>query len=446
MQLDRFQRLLSLTVLGAVASAGCLDTMPPGNDVVLVDNDAHHSSHDDDTIIEEDEKLTICYQGTRMGVEVLPDGALLVQGDIVVGSEDQWCEGERARAQGDLWRWPNGVVPYRFGLYQENIFSAPVGLTTMERNTINVQLTQLDDLVAGLHIRPAVAADTHVIEFRPDPNRPGASSPVGRQPFGTNIVRIGPDFVSPENFVLLAHEIMHSLGLRHEQSRTDRDSFVTVNWNNISGCPEWASSSADCGPIHCFTDLAGCGCTQDNVDNNACYFSSNFVKHTATARIGSYNASSIMHYASALFAKPGRQSMTPVNPATSIFPGTAATLTRGDIETLDAMYPTLELLDVVFVSPRIPAKICELRGREHDDATQFSLSGTAYTFSANSVTYPVDIGISREGKICFAKSDFWGGTYSYPNDETSHYIFGAESFAKAAPIVLVSASLIPVLF
>ncbi|RXG56926.1 Zinc metalloproteinase nas-4 [Armadillidium vulgare] len=37
------------------------------------------------------------------------------------------------------------------------------------------------------------------------------------------------------SFGSLLHEMYHALGFLHEQSRSDRDAFVDINWDNIEG-------------------------------------------------------------------------------------------------------------------------------------------------------------------------------------------------------------------
>lgn len=32
---------------------------------------------------------------------------------------------------------------------------------------------------------------------------------------------------------IIQHEILHALGFHHEHSRSDRDAFVKIQWNNI---------------------------------------------------------------------------------------------------------------------------------------------------------------------------------------------------------------------
>ncbi|VDD94563.1 unnamed protein product [Enterobius vermicularis] len=59
----------------------------------------------------------------------------------------------------------------------------------------------------------------------------GCASNVGRHPLGEpQYVSLAPECI---RLGVIAHEVAHALGFWHEQSRPDRDDYVTVRWENI---------------------------------------------------------------------------------------------------------------------------------------------------------------------------------------------------------------------
>ncbi len=79
---------------------------------------------------------------------------------------------------------------------------------------------------------------------------------------------------------------MHAIGFIHEQSRPDRDRYVTVNWQNIKSGEE----------------------------NNFQKYSSSFVNTLNTP----YDFGSIMHYGTHYWSKNGRPTLVPKQSGVSI--------------------------------------------------------------------------------------------------------------------------------
>ncbi|OXA37322.1 Zinc metalloproteinase nas-7 [Folsomia candida] len=73
----------------------------------------------------------------------------------------------------------------------------------------------------------------------------------------SNIGRIGGgQWLSLANgcnhFGIFVHEIIHAIGFYHEQSRTDRDNYVTINWGNIGTGAEGNFQSYDASQVSPF--------------------------------------------------------------------------------------------------------------------------------------------------------------------------------------------------
>merc|ERR1711962_946709 len=102
---------------------------------------------------------------------------------------------------------------------------------------------------------------------------------------------------------IIIHEILHALGFQHEQTRSDRDSYVRINWEYIN--PQMAY---------------------------------NFYKHNTNNLDTPYDYSSIMHYGRRAFSiQYGRDSITPI-PDANVRIGQRKAMSSWDITRINVLY------------------------------------------------------------------------------------------------------------
>lgn len=113
-------------------------------------------------------------------------------------------------------RWSSGVVPY------------VIESTVPNQSRITSAIAHIEQSVHGMDFVPRTSQGSWIIFRRTTDPAICGSSPLGRQG-GGQVVLINDNC----GMGTAIHEILHSLGFWHEQSRCDRDSFVSILWNNI---------------------------------------------------------------------------------------------------------------------------------------------------------------------------------------------------------------------
>eukprot|EP01060_Flectonema_neradi_P032507 TRINITY_DN5181_c0_g1_i2.p1 TRINITY_DN5181_c0_g1~~TRINITY_DN5181_c0_g1_i2.p1 ORF type:complete len:419 (+),score=77.67 TRINITY_DN5181_c0_g1_i2:1068-2324(+) len=212
--------------------------------------------------------------------EVGSEGLNLIEGDIEIPIFDARAEVLGASGISDQDRlWPGGKVNYQIVSASETLTRQAIA--HVEENTCIRFFDCGDEGCDGPHIKFVISD--------------GCSSPVGRSS-STNHIRVSDAC----GFGAFVHEILHSLGVLHEQSRQDRDNYVTIHYENI-------------------------------VDGKE----ANFDKRSKED-IGTYDYGSLMHYGSKYFSKNGEPTITVNNGNYEI--GNRAGMSEGDIETIRHMY------------------------------------------------------------------------------------------------------------
>ncbi|HUQ07514.1 MAG TPA: M12 family metallopeptidase [Kofleriaceae bacterium] len=184
------------------------------------------------------------YLRTAQGVievkpEPLDDGNLLVMGDIVLRPdqlesflvEPEDLDAEVARLADDRLRaavraagtgkWNDGVIPWDMD---------EAALTAVEEGWIRDAIEHWEAVTPFNFVERTNQGD--YIWFRA--GTLCASYGVGRQGGRQDIEVAGCDpGIGQSTFGRVAHEIAHAVGFFHEQSRSDRDTYITIDWDHI---------------------------------------------------------------------------------------------------------------------------------------------------------------------------------------------------------------------
>ena len=180
-------------------------------------------------------------------------------------------------------RWPGGVVPY---VIDSNL---------PKTSRVSGAISHIENKTRGVTFRPRTTERNYIRFVRSN----GCASSVGMVG-GAQLIYLA-DGCSTGNTI---HEINHALGMYHEQTRCDRDTYVLINFANI---------------------IRG--------------YENNFQAQCSGASdVFEYDEGSIMHYGPYDFSKNGLPTIVSLRGLDRLM-GQRSGMSTADIRTVDSMYP-----------------------------------------------------------------------------------------------------------
>ncbi|CAL8073466.1 unnamed protein product [Orchesella dallaii] len=210
----------------------------------------------------------------------------LFEGDIILQQRKNDSDDSRNGIIYEKQKWPAGQVPY--------VVSSE--FTSKQRGIIAKAMMEYQRRTC-ITFKPRTTENDYIHIHRGS----GCSSLVGRAG-GAQPVSIGRGC---EYTGIVVHELMHAVGFWHEQSRWDRDEFVTVYFNNI----------------------------QSGMDYNFRKYSWKEIQNLSVP----YDLTSVMHYGSYAFSKgQGKPTILPKDPNKTI--GQRSGFSTVDVEKVNRLY------------------------------------------------------------------------------------------------------------